>query len=298
MDYNGGTENQNSGNRHKKWYQKTGWIILWLILFFPVGIFLMWRYANWKKPVKIVISAVFAFLIYSGFTASKLESINIQADTETVYNINEQIQIKQVVQPDNQPITATAYKTTGGKVKSSDNKMFFTNDEPGTYEVYAEASGIKSNILTFKIEDKTAILKEKAKKEAAAAKKKAKEEAAAKKAEEERLAAEAEAKKKAEEEAAAKKEEERIAAEAAAKKAEEERIAAEAAAQQAEQERIASEQAAAQAQQPQEQMVWISATGSKYHSYSSCGNMNPDNAYQMTQAEAEASGYGRCKKCY
>ena len=284
MDYNGGTENQNSGSRHKRWYQKTIWIILWLILFFPVGIFLMWRYANWKKPVKIVISAVFALFIYSGFTAPKLESINIQADTETVYDINEQIQIEQVVQPDNQTITSTAYQTTGGKVKSSDNKIFFTNNEPGTYEVYAEASGIKSNTLTFKIEDKTAILKEKAKKEAAAAKKKAKEEAA-KKAEEERLAAEAAAKKKAEEEAAA-------------KKAEEERIAAEAAAQQAEQERIASEQAAAQAQQPQEQMVWISATGSKYHSYSSCGNMTPDNAYQMTQAEAEASGYGRCKKCH
>lgn len=296
MDYNGDTANQSNGNRHKRWYQKTIWIILWLIVFFPVGIFLMWRYANWKKPVKIVISAVFAFFIYSGFTSSKLESINIQADTETVYDINEQIQIKQVVQPDNHTIAATAYKTTGGKVKSSDSKVFFTNDEPGTYEVYAEASGIKSNTLTFKIEDKTAISEEKAKKEAAA-RKKAKEEAA-KKAEEERIAAEAEAQKKAEEEAAAKKEEERIAAEAAAKKAEEERIAVEAAAQQAEQERIASEQAAAQAQQPQEQMVWISATGSKYHSYSSCGNMNPDNAYQMTQAEAEASGYGRCKKCH
>ncbi len=37
---------------HKKWYQKTGWIIALLILIFPVGLFLMWKYTNWKKTGK------------------------------------------------------------------------------------------------------------------------------------------------------------------------------------------------------------------------------------------------------
>lgn len=44
--------------------------------------------------------------------------------------------------------------------------------------------------------------------------------------------------------------------------------------------------------------VWISATGSKYHSVPDCGTMNPDKAVQMQQDEAEASGYEACKKCF
>lgn len=302
--YNGDTGNSDNRNS-KKWYQKTAWIIILLILFFPIGLYLMWRYTNWKKPAKIIISAFFAFIVYAFVTAPDLESVKLQADTSTVYDINEQIDIGKEVKPDSYSLSSGTFKTTGGEVKSSGDKVFFTSDKAGTFEVYVDTSGIKSNTLTFQIEDKAAIAKEKADKEA---KKLAKEKAAAKKAKEDKIAEE---KKQAELEAKAQKkaEEERLAAEAeaqkkaeqeaAAKKAEEDRIATEAAAQ-AEQERIAAEQAQQQteAQQPQEDMVWISATGSKYHSYSSCGNMNPDNAYQMSQSEAEASGYGRCMKCH
>lgn len=45
-------------------------------------------------------------------------------------------------------------------------------------------------------------------------------------------------------------------------------------------------------------MVWISATGSKYHTINDCGNMNPNKARQMTEEEAEKQGYEPCKKCH
>ena len=45
-------------------------------------------------------------------------------------------------------------------------------------------------------------------------------------------------------------------------------------------------------------MCWLSATGSKYHSINNCGRMNQNNARQVTIAEAERQGYGRCKKCW
>ena len=48
----------------------------------------------------------------------------------------------------------------------------------------------------------------------------------------------------------------------------------------------------------QEEMVWISATGSKYHSIPDCGNMNPDKAYQEPLSQAQAQGYEACKKCF
>lgn len=44
--------------------------------------------------------------------------------------------------------------------------------------------------------------------------------------------------------------------------------------------------------------VWVSATGSKYHSINNCGQMNPDKAISMTEQEAINKGYGKCSKCW
>lgn len=106
-------------------------------------------------------------------------------------------------------------------------------------------------------------------------------EEAEKKAEEERIAAE----EKAAEEA-------RLAEEA--QKAEEARIAEEA--RRAEQERLEQE-AAAQTQNNIGEMVWITATGKKYHRTNDCGNTNSANARQITLEEAQRN-YEPCKKCY
>lgn len=51
----------------KKWHQKTGGIICWLIFFFPVGLYLMWKYADWKKITKIIVSLVCICSIVMGF---------------------------------------------------------------------------------------------------------------------------------------------------------------------------------------------------------------------------------------
>lgn len=53
-----------------------------------------------------------------------------------------------------------------------------------------------------------------------------------------------------------------------------------------------------QTQEPQEEMVWISATGSKYHSRPDCGQMDPSTSWQLSVSEAEAQGYEPCKKCH
>ncbi len=50
--------------------------------------------------------------------------------------------------------------------------------------------------------------------------------------------------------------------------------------------------------QPVGNMVWLSATGSKYHSRNDCGNMNPSKARQVTESDAINQGYEKCKKCW
>lgn len=44
--------------------------------------------------------------------------------------------------------------------------------------------------------------------------------------------------------------------------------------------------------------VWISATGSKYHSKNNCGRMNPDKARQISLSEAKSRGLEPCSKCF
>ena len=45
------------------------------------------------------------------------------------------------------------------------------------------------------------------------------------------------------------------------------------------------------------ELVWISASGSKYHRINNCGNMNPDKATQLTFTQAKDKGLEPCKNC-
>lgn len=49
---------------------------------------------------------------------------------------------------------------------------------------------------------------------------------------------------------------------------------------------------------PEGTLVWLSATGEKFHKVNDCGNMNPDKARQVTVEEAVAEGHDACENCY
>ena len=134
---------------------------------------------------------------------------------------------------------------------------------------------------------------------------------AAKKAEEEKKKQEEIAKKEAEEQTKREQEEaERIAQEQAKREQEEaERIAQEQAnssvysTSASVNETVQSEDPGTQEtytvqETPTTRMVWISATGSKYHSKNDCGSMNPSNATQISLDDANARGMSPCSRCH
>lgn len=251
---------------HKKWYQKTGWIIALLILFFPVGLFLMWKYTNWKKPVKGIITALILIIALSGIVSpDKLEQITLKADTEQTYDINQKISIEATTTPSDYELSSSDFKCSGGKITTNNQNISFIATKDGSYKIWAEHDGIKSNNLTLKVEDKAAIAKQKAKEE------------------HERLAAE-KAKKEAEEKAA------QEAAEAQAKAEAEAQAAAQAQAEAQQQQA----QAAAQAQQNNDPTVYITNTGGKYHR-AGCRFLKQS---QIEKHLSEVKGvYGPCGVC-
>lgn len=48
---------------NNKWYEKTPAIVLLLIFFFPVGLYLMWKYTNWTKAAKIGVSVLAGIVV-------------------------------------------------------------------------------------------------------------------------------------------------------------------------------------------------------------------------------------------
>lgn len=280
----------------RKWYEKNGWIIFWLIFFFPLGLFLMWKYSNWNKIVKLAASLFFAISILSGISFQNINDIVLSADTGYRYNIYSEVQIEIETKPSGCAVPESAFFVSGGELRMSEDSAIFVAEQPGEYEVFAEYEGVKSNTLVIKYEDKEAIaqaefaaLAEAKAKEEALAKARAEEEAAEKaKAKEEALA-----KARAEEEALAK-----ARAEEAMAREEEEKRAATGnvlgnSYVETETESISQTDAYQKGQ-----MVWLSATGQKYHNIPDCGNMNPNRARQVTLSDAVNGGYGACKNCF
>ncbi|NGY69121.1 coiled-coil domain-containing protein [Clostridium perfringens] len=53
-----------------------------------------------------------------------------------------------------------------------------------------------------------------------------------------------------------------------------------------------------QPSKPVGEMVYITATGKKYHRKNKCGNTNPAMTSYIPLSEAESMGYSPCSKCY
>lgn len=235
-----------------------------------------------EKPVKGIITALILIIALSGIVSpDKLEQITLKADTEQTYDINQKISIEATTTPSDYELSSSDFKCSGGKITSNNQNISFIATKDGSYKIWAEHDGIKSNNLTLKVEDKAAIAKQKAKEE------------------QERLAAE-KAKKEAEEKAA----QEKAAQEAAEAQAKAEAEAAAQAQAQAEAQQQAQAAAQAQAQQQQAQaqqqaggtVYWV-PNGQVYHSTPDCPSLGRSSTiYSGTIAQ---SGKSRpCKNCY
>ncbi len=281
-----------------------------------------------KKNTKgIIIGVVAACAAIGALTPDKkVESIELSIPAyQMEYDINTEIPLDVSVLPDNAKTDAVKYVASSDSITFSGSTINTGADE-GTFEIYAIAGDIESNILSINVTDISA------RNEAAA---KAEEKRLAKAAEKQRLAEEKaakEAKEKAAAEQAAREAEEKAIAEQAAREAEEQKAAEELAARETEEQILLATQSekatlpnanvsdvAAQPESVQQEetavvvetpapeentstpvgeMVWLSATGEKYHRINNCGRMNPDKARQVSLEDALNRGYGKCSKCW
>lgn len=69
-------------NKTNKWYEETSAIILLLIFFFPVGLYLMWKYTDWAKGVKIGSSILLGIAVITVLANPSSQQTNNKAITD------------------------------------------------------------------------------------------------------------------------------------------------------------------------------------------------------------------------
>lgn len=124
--------------KSSKWYQKTPIIIVLLLLFFPAGLFLMWKYSRWNSKLKGVITGIIGLLFIVTLVSNPSQS-NSSQNSQPV----ESKQSQSLITPAS-PITANA--------QSSAPKLIPTpTPQPTTFPkynvVYNENAGNDQNIM-------------------------------------------------------------------------------------------------------------------------------------------------------
>lgn len=61
---------EKSSTASKKWYANKIVIILFLIFFFPIGLFLMWKFSGWAKKTKWIVTGIIALLMVIGLVST------------------------------------------------------------------------------------------------------------------------------------------------------------------------------------------------------------------------------------
>ena len=263
------------------------WLIAFIVFCFALALYsIMWipaigfiiyfavrRDCSGTRTRNILISAVVmvtSLILFAMMMASP-DLTSIQAEWgKTEFDISETTEVKITGYPDDAEITNLELSENSiAELEYSDGKAIITFTDTGEAALFFTANGdVTSTTATITVVDRKA--EEQARK------------AAEEQAEQERLAQE-----KAEQEAQAQAE----------KEAAEQAAAEQAAQEQAQLKQAQQAEQNSQAQtEPQEQMVWIPQSGSKYHSNPSCSGMN--NPTQVTISEAQSMGYEPCKKCY
>lgn len=77
-----------------KFYEKNWFVILTLVIFFPLGLFLMWKYVDWSKEIKGIITGAIVALALISFSTGTHESETsgqfVKEDTKKEQQKNEE----------------------------------------------------------------------------------------------------------------------------------------------------------------------------------------------------------------
>lgn len=138
-----------------KWYQKTWAIILFLIIFFPVGLFLMWKYSSWNRVIKGVITGFFVLIFISNIVNSgnnKTETNSIAKSSQVQEENNKDTEKNQEEKADNNKENKKEETVDPGITKEYiESKL--SNEQVEILNIDNDGDGDNYYSISFKVRD-------------------------------------------------------------------------------------------------------------------------------------------------
>ena len=125
-----------------KWFQKQTGVIILLILFFPVGLYLMWKNQLWTKKTRWIVSGVIAVLVIANYGKQPKSSS---------YSSSREISLSEAV-------SIAKQKASGsGKCQFSDVYKSVEN-ENGNYGILLNCGGGPKDYILYEINKKGEVM--------------------------------------------------------------------------------------------------------------------------------------------
>ena len=133
-----------------EFYEKDWFIVLMLIVFFPVGLFLMWKYSKWPKVAKIIVTIVIAAIaIFSGgseesknvetkSTNTEVETVDKTKDTNTEAEITKANKIKELQEKSKTILDSKDYYAMNEDERKTINELVEKWDDEIDYNFKSE----------------------------------------------------------------------------------------------------------------------------------------------------------------
>lgn len=116
-----------------KFYKESWFIIAMLLVFFPLGLYLMWRYTRWSKFSKIIITILIAIEILLAVNA---ENEPNKINTQPIQQKTEQ-QVTPSTEPTEEPTTMTE-----GQIINYLNEYLQATDTDGYWGMIEENNAV------------------------------------------------------------------------------------------------------------------------------------------------------------
>lgn len=101
----------------QKWYEKNSGIVVLLIIFFPAGLYLMWKHATWRKATKWVITGIFLLIMINSAFSPKDSEVAVSQQPKT--STEQQTQEQAVTSEPTQTNTAVTSAPTKAPTKAA-----------------------------------------------------------------------------------------------------------------------------------------------------------------------------------
>lgn len=139
---------ENEASKTKKLSQKTWFIILWLIVFFPVGLFLMWK-SSWNRIIKIVLTVIIAIGVINYVLSPTPTAIPIYTPAEEVVQTETTTEEQQPSTPESSPEESTDIETTtAGETIPTEYKSALKKAERYSNSMHMSKAGIYNQLTS------------------------------------------------------------------------------------------------------------------------------------------------------